>query len=175
MIGGNPKNFGCVTKLKTKGRLLMKKTYKLFSLFLALTMLCTVFAMPVSAAAYSTNDSSFATSDHYDNRVECEGTVDIWFRSFDYKSYCKNISAPEDIYDLSAQFVIIYSDDSYDITYARNNPNIGHGRRDYAQGYATMDSQKTATGFDASFYVSFQGELLWEGYVYPSFTLGINA
>lgn len=154
----------------------MKKMCKLLSLLLVLSILCTIFVVPVSADFYSTQTNlEITTIITSDNRFNCKGEVNLRSNALNYEVFCKNNSGPQDIYNLYAQCVIFYSDDSYDLSYIMNNPNIGHGHTESYPGTMYFATGKTVVGFDAEFRVSFQGEMVWEAILATPVTLGINA
>ena len=69
----------------------------------------------------------------------------------------------------------MYSDGTYDYMEFINNPNIAIGRKDRAETSMYIDPTKTVTSLDAEFRVYFKGNIWWEGFLFPTLTLGINA
>ena len=154
---------------------------KIISVILATVMLFAVCTMSVFAISISTNDGTTnpnVGSLHYVDTIEAKGKLNFSpsNRYLDYTVSCKNINHDE-LYDyhLYAQCAINYSDESQDFYTVTNQLLIGHNTERTIRGDAVLPSNKTVVGFDAEFFVWYNHNTLWEGYIYETYTVGINA
>ena len=159
----------------------MKKTYKLFSLFLALTMLCTVFAMPVSAVTTTlTSDDDVSVDQHYygdaDELINAYGVMqlDTERPRLTYRIHCTNLRYEVKTYYLYAQCTVLYSDDSIDSSFQGGDVTFMGSQECILFEHLDLTSGKTITEIDLEYQIHNGNIMLWDGYIFPSFIPGIN-
>ena len=157
----------------------MKKAYKALSLLLAVSMICVVCAIPVSATMFLYSlekDASLGGETYYLNGIDAFGQI-YYFpedRQVHYETWCRNDNPEQLTCVLYGQCVVEYADDSFDVFSSYDNFTISKNGIRVNRGISSLPIGKTVVAFHAEFQVHDDNDIFWESWIDPTVTPGIN-
>ena len=155
---------------------------KIISVFLALTMLCAIFTVPVAATSDSRGATLTTTSNgsyYYlisPNLITAEGIIVLNSSAefLNYRTTITNHKVSTVYYNVHMQCVVTYSDDSFITDNFSDSLSFATSQTRTLYKDMSLTSGKTIISINAEFHVYESSNEIWEGYIDQDCILGIN-